>query len=369
MNTTAFVAVCVILTLASCTTDTPTPEAVTSSAFTPSEAFAQRLSFETVKMDQHVDPLTVVGEVSFDEDNVVRVYPIVSGSVERIFFSLGDYVKKGELLATILSTDITQYQRDLSIAKSNYEVAGKNRDRVRQLHASKFASDKELEAVENEYLNAKAEFVGKRQVLELFGGNPDAPDAVYNVYSPRSGYLVERKVNEGTQIRTDNTENMFTISDLKTVWVMANVYESDISRVTLGDSVVATAVAFPDVEFAGKVGNINRILDNESRVIKVRTEISNPDDQLLPGMFATIRIVPIARIQAIAVSQDAIFMERSEPNVIIRKTNGELEKRAVRTGKVFGQRIQVLEGLKADEQIVVHGALLVSNELNLHHQP
>jgi cobalt-zinc-cadmium efflux system membrane fusion protein len=94
MNTTTLAAVCVIiLTLGSCTAEVPAPETAPTTGFTPSEAFNQRLTFETVKMDNHVDPLTVVGEVSFDEDNVVRVYPIVSGSVERIFFSLGDYVK------------------------------------------------------------------------------------------------------------------------------------------------------------------------------------------------------------------------------------------------------------------------------------
>lgn len=331
--------------------------------FVPGPEFEKQLSYETVQLGEYAAPLTVVGEVTFDEDNVVRIYPIVSGSVERVYFSLGDYVRKGQLLATILSTDISTYQRDFSIAKSNWEVATKNRDRVKALHASNFASDKELQIAENEFANAKAEFVGKKQILELFGGNAQSSDAVYNVYAPRSGYLVERKVNEGTQIRTDNADALFTLSDLRTVWVQANVYESDYSRVHLGDRVEATTIAFPEDRFSGKVEKINSVLDASSRVIRVRTELANPGEKLLPGMYATINIVPAAKTRTVALPEESIFLERNEPHVIV-KEGKSLVKRAVKTGRQFGHQVEIVAGLTAGEEVVVRGALLVSNEIN-----
>lgn len=350
---------------ASCTeselkTDAPS---TSTSGLIPSASFEKQLSYETVEMGEHAAPLTVVGEVTFDEDNVVRIYPIVSGSVERVYFSLGDYVRKGQLMATILSTDISTYQRDFSIAKSNLDVAAKNRDRVQALHTSNFASDKDLQIAENEYANARAEYIGKKQILELFGGNAQSSDAVYNVYAPRSGYLVERKVNEGTQIRTDNADALFTLSDLRTVWVQANVYESDYSRVHLGDQVEATTIAFPDDRFNGKVEKINSILDEESRVIRVRTELSNPGEKLLPGMYATINIVPAKKTRAIALPDEAVFLERNEPHVVV-KVGRELFKRPVKTGCQFGDKVEVLAGLNSGEEVVVRGALLVSNEIN-----
>ena len=331
--------------------------------FVPSAEFEKQLEYEVVKTGEYAAPLTVVGEVTFDEDNVVRIYPIVSGSVERVYFSLGDYVRKGQLMATILSTDISIYQRDFSIAKSNLDVATKSRDRVKALHASNFASDKDLQMAENEFANAKAEYVGKKQILELFGGNAQSSDAVYNVYAPRSGYLVERKVNEGTQIRTDNADALFTLSDLRTVWVQANVYESDYSRVHLGDQVEATTIAFPEDRFSGKVEKINSILDAESRVIRVRTELSNPGEKLLPGMYATINIVPARKTTTIALPEEALFLERNEPHVIV-KVGKELIKRPVRSGRQFGDKVEVVEGLNAGDEVVIRGALLVSNEIN-----
>lgn len=319
---------------------------------------------ETTETRNYEECLTVVGEVSFDEDHVVRIYPIVSGSVENINFSLGDYVKKGQLMATILSTDISAYQRDYNIAKANLDVALKNYERMKQLHASNFASDKDLQIAETEYKNAKAEFTGKKQILELYGGSADKPDAVYNVYAPISGYLVERNVNQGTQIRTDNNTNMFTISDLKTLWVWANVYESDISRIHVGDTVSATTISYPDKEFKGRVQKINNVLDPESRVIKVRTEIPNEGELLKPEMFATIKIKPQTKIKALAVLTAGIFLERNE-NYVIRKTaTGEFEKVKVTTGRVFNGHTEILDGLKEGDVVVTEGALLIANEIN-----
>lgn len=342
-------------------TEQPTSEKVGD--FTPSAEFKSNLKMDTVRYGEYAAPLTVVGEVTFDEDNVVRIYPIVSGSVERVYFSLGDYVRKGQLMATILSTDISTYQRDFSIAKSNYEVATKNRDRVKALHQSNFASDKDLQQAENEFANAYAEFVGKKQILSLFGGNAQSSDAVYNVYAPRSGYLVERKVNEGTQIRTDNADALFTLSDLKSVWVQANVYESDYARVKLGDEVEATTIAFPDDVFKGKVEKINSILDSESRVVRVRTELNNPGEKLLPGMFATIHIIPAIKSRALAVPESAIFLEKNEPCVVLAQGES-LGKVKIQTGQQYGGMIEVKSGIEPGQVIVVSGALLVANELN-----
>lgn len=333
------------------------------SGISVNESFVAELSFERVGQDTVTSPLTVVGEVTFDEDNVVRVYPIVSGSVEEVNFSLGDYVRKGQLLATILSTDISNYQRDYSVAKSNLEVATKNRDRVRRLHESSFASDKELQTAENEYATAQADFVGKRQILELFGGNAKQADAMYRVVAPKSGYLVERNVNEGTQIRTDNATAMFILSDLKTVWVQANVYESDISRVEIGDVVNAVPIAFPDESFSGRIEKINRILDADSRVVRVRTELLNREEKLLPGMYANIEILSSRARLATVLPESAVFLEQSIPHVIVVRA-GFFEKKKVEIGSRFGERVEIVSGLTEGDSVVVKGALMVSNELN-----
>ncbi len=324
----------------------------------------KNIQTEELSVKDYEEYLTVVGEVSFDEDHVVRIYPIVSGSVEDIKFSLGDYIKKGQLMATILSTDISTYQRDFNIARANLDVALKNYERMKQLFESNFASEKDLQIAETEFKNAKADFTGKKQILELYGGSADKPDAVFNVYAPISGYLVERTVNQGTQIRTDNNTNMFTISDLKTVWIWANVYESDIARVHVGDTVSATTISYPDKEFSGRVQKINNVLEPESRVVKVRTEVPNEAELLKPEMFATIKIKPQTKIRALSVLTSGIFLEKNESYVIRRTAAGEFEKVKVTTGKVFNGHTEILSGLKEGDVVVHSGALLVANEIN-----
>lgn len=314
--------------------------------------------------DTFEESLTVVGEVSFDEDHVVRIYPIVSGSIEKIYFSLGDYIKRGQLIATILSTDITEYQRDFNIAKSNLDNASKNYERTKKLYKTNFASEKDLQMAENEFKNAKSEFTSKKQILELYGGSSEKADAVYNIYAPNSGYLVERNVNEGTQIRTDNNTNLFTISDLKSVWIWANVYESDIAKVKIGDKVIANTISYPDIEFDGQIEKINNILEPESRVIKIRTEIPNEKELLKPEMFATVKIKSQDKFITLAIPTSSIFIENNENYIIKSIGKNEFEKCKVVTGKIINDFTEIKDGLNEGTKIVSKGALLIANEIN-----
>src|ERR1700704_3533286 len=164
----------------------------------------QHVNTYTTKIASENEQLTAVGEVSFAEDNVVRIYPVVSGTVERLFVSLGDYVSKGQTLATLLSMDMSQIQRDHNIAKSNFLVEEKNLARAQELFQAGMMSEKEFATAKKDYSNALSEYNERTQILKLYGGSANDLDAIYNVLAPRSGYIVERNVTEGTQIRNDN---------------------------------------------------------------------------------------------------------------------------------------------------------------------
>jgi len=180
-----------------------------------SEEQLKQLTIEPIELVPVAEEFTAVGEVSFDEDNVVRVYPIVSGSVEAVDVSLGDYVQRGQLLATIVSTDISSYQRDYNVAKADLEVAEKNMERSQELYQAGMLSEKDFAEAKKDHTNAKSEFNEKKQILSLYGGSPDKLDAVFRVVAPRPGYIVERNINQGTQIRTDNTQTFLLSQILK----------------------------------------------------------------------------------------------------------------------------------------------------------
>lgn len=323
------------------------------------------IKIDTVDRIPAMDEFAAVGEVSFDENNVVRVYPIVSGSVNKVGVSLGDYVKKGQIMATILSTDISAYQRDYNVAKANYEIAESNLVRSTELYKSGMLSSKEFAEVQKDFSNNLSEFNEKKQILELYGGSDKELDAMFRVVAPRSGYIVERNINEGTQIRTDNATNIFTISDLETIWVWANVHESDMARVHEGDLVTVKTIAYPDKEFKGTIKKIGTMLDPQSRVIRVRTELINTDQLLKPEMFANVIIRPKNLGTVLAVPQASIVLENNNYFVMKEVGHNVFEKMQVKVGKNYDRSTEITNGLKQGDRIISEGSLFVLTGYNL----
>ncbi|HRI78779.1 MAG TPA: efflux RND transporter periplasmic adaptor subunit [Cyclobacteriaceae bacterium] len=322
------------------------------------------IKIDEVKLIPAMDEFAAVGEVSFDETNVVRVYPIVSGSVSKVNASLGDYVKKGEILAIILSTDISLYQKDYNVAKANYEISESNLARSTELYKSGMLSAKEYAEAQKDFSNAFSEFNEKKQILELYGGSEKDLDALFRVIAPRSGYIVERNINEGTQIRNDNAMNIFTISDLETIWVWANVHESDMAKVHEGDLVSVRTIAYPDKEFKGTIKKIGTMLDPQSRVIRVRTELENRDGLLKPEMFANVTITPKNYTEVLAVPQSSIVLEDNNYYVMREAGHNAFEKIQVRLGKNYNYSTEILEGLKEGDRIISEGSLFALTGFN-----
>lgn len=325
----------------------------------------KEMSVEEVRLMPMAEEFTAVGEVSFDEDNVVRIYPIVSGTVVKVNVSLGDYVHRGQLLALLLSTDITTFQRDYKVAKANLEVAEKNMNRANDLYTSGMMSEKDFTEAKKEYMNAISDFNEKKQILELYGVSPDSLDAVFRVVAPNSGYIVERSINEGTQIRSDNNTPIFILSDLKTIWVWANVHESDMAKIKVGDKVSVNFIAYPDKVFYGQISTIGTMLDEASRVIRVRMELNNENGLLKPGMFATVTITSSTNEKVIAIPQRALVLENNNYYVMREVKDNAFEKVQITIGKKFGDFVEITSGLKVGERIIVNGALFAVNAYNL----
>jgi cobalt-zinc-cadmium efflux system membrane fusion protein len=319
---------------------------------------------QEVNREPMAEELAAVGEVSFDETNVVRVFPIVSGTVEKVTVSLGDYVQRGQLLASLLSTDISAYQRDYNIAKANVEVEEKNIKRSEDLYKSGMLSEKDIAEARKDFANSKSEFEEKKQILELYGGSSERLDATFNVVAPRSGYIVERNINEGTQIRTDLNTNIFTISDLKTVWIWANIHESDMAKVKEGDLVTVRTVAYPDKTLHGTIKKIGTMLDPQSRVIRVRTELDNKDNLLKPEMFATVNIKSQNSEKVLAVPEKALVLENNNFYIMKAINANTFEKVKVTIGRKFAEFTEVTSGLNAGDKIIVEGSLFALTAAN-----
>lgn len=324
----------------------------------------KEMVLDTVALVPMAEEFQAVGEVSFDENNVVRIYPIVSGSVDNVLVSLGDYVQKGQLLASLLSTDISTFQRDYNVAKADLEVADKNMSRAQELYKSGMLSEKDFAEARKDFTNATSDFNEKKQILELYGGSSERLDAVFRVVAPRSGYIVERNINEGSQIRTDNNTTIFTISDLKSVWIWANVHESDMGKVKEGDLVAVKTIAFPEKTFRGTIKKIGTMLDPASRVIRVRTELENENGLLKPEMFATVIITSQTQEKVLATPVNAIVLENNNNYVMKETSANTFEKVQVSIGQKFSDFAVVTQGLQAGDRIIVKGSLFALTAFN-----
>jgi len=318
---------------------------------------------DTVKMKSMEEELTLNGEVSFDEDSVVRVFPLVSGKVEAVKTSLGVFVQKGQELVIIKSADITNFIKDFEVAKANTEIVKKNLQNTESLYKSGFSSETDYLNAKQEYLKGTQELARAQQVIQLYGGATRTDKPYFYVKAPISGYIVEKNVNTGQEMRQDNSNPMFTISNLRKVWVMANVYEADISEIKIGQNVSIHTISYPDKSFLGKVSNISNVLDKSSRVMRVRVEIDNKDGLLKPDMFATITLMLVRPGQMIAVPLKAIVFDNDQYFVIVAK-NGKYEKREVEIIKKTSHNVFIKGNVTIGERVVTEGSLLLYNELN-----
>lgn len=255
--------------------------------YTISDSLFNTLKIDTVKNTQLVDAITLTGQVDFNQDNVIKIYPLISGNIDGINVVLGDYVHQGQILGVIKSAEMAGYSNDVTNAQTNLDLAEKNLAKTKDMYKSGLASITDSIGAEVSYQQAKASLERVNRVLKVNGGSNTGE---FIVKAPISGFVVEKNVNNGSNIRTDNGSDLFTISDLKNVWVWANVYESNISAVHIGSNVDVTTISYPGKIFSGKIDKVMNVLDPTNKVMKVRVSLDNADYALKPQMFASVTV-------------------------------------------------------------------------------
>ncbi len=319
---------------------------------------------DTIRYQNLNEELLLNGVVTFDEGLVDRVFPLVAGNVETVQVSLGDYVTKGQSLATVISSDISNYLNDYKIDKANYDLAKKKLETSEELFKAKFASETDVLTARKDFDNASDELRKSTQILKIYGAstteNLDKP--YFNVRAPITGYVVEKNINEGMELRADHSEPIFVVSSLNKVWVMANVYEADIAQVKKDQQVIINTIVYPEKEFKGTIAKVGSLLDAESKVLKVRIELDNSDGLLKPDMFATIRLHITPSEKFLAVPSKAVLFDKDKYFVIVKTSKG-YEIREIKIIKDTPNFNYIKGNIKEGEIIVTEGGLLLFNEL------
>jgi len=329
--------------------------------FTISDTFMRYIAFDTVRKQQVIDKLNLTGKVTFDENEVVRIYPFVGGKIQTLDVDLGDYVKKGQTLAVIHSFETADYASQLIQAESNVEVARKGADAAKSAYNNGLISEKDYISGQNDLKKALGELDRIRNILSLTG---DESGKNYTIKAPVSGYIVEKNANKKMEFRSDNQTNLFTIANLDKVYVIANVFESDIKKIEEGYTARVTTISYPDKIFPGKIDKIYNVIDPDTKVMKVRIKLDNPDLMLKPEMFANIEVVyPDDKILNYIPSSAVIF-DKNTNFVVVYHRRDSVENRQVHIYKSIGGNTYITDGLREGETIISRKALLVYDALS-----
>ena len=358
MKRILFMALSAAFLLSACSHETK-KETVELSKFALSDSMQKMIKIDEVVTDHVEGMISLNGEISYDQNNVVKVMPLVSGICQEVKVNIGDRVSQGQPLATIRSSEAAGLQSDLVAAKNNVQIAQKSLEVAQSMQEKGVASQRDILQAQADLAKAQSDLSRVQSQQSIIGTSATSGSSV-SLICPQAGYIVERKLNPNQQIRTDDASPLFTVSDLKRVWVMANVYEVDVEKIQIGEAVTVTTLAHPDRKFEGKIDYISNALDPVSRTLQVRVVLDNPDYLLKPQMFARVGVsFKEKERQMPYVPSEAIVFDRSRNYVVVYKAKNDLEIREVELLDAQGPKTYIQSGLQPGEKVISKAALMI----------
>lgn len=329
-----------------------------------SDSMMHLIEFDTVALKPIDNEIALSGQISFDENKMVKVFPNSSGQVEEVKVSLGDFVSKGQTLAVMKSADVAGNYSDMSSAASDVAIAKRELDNAESLYKNGISSEREYTIAKQNYDKAKTAYDKVKQTIAINGGGNTSSGGTFIIKAPQSGYIVEKNVTAGSFIRSDMSNNLFTISDLKDVWVWANIFEADIPMVKTGYDARITTLAYGDKVYHGKVDEISQVLDPNNKALRAKIVLPNPDLSLKPDMFANINISNVENTKALEIPSNAVIFQNGKNYVVVYKNKCDLEVKEINIMKATANYTYLNGGLQDGEVVISKNAILLFNALS-----
>ncbi|MBL8236064.1 MAG: efflux RND transporter periplasmic adaptor subunit [Bryobacterales bacterium] len=357
--------------------DAPTapPAAQTAAApagdpleITPSESIRKDLRIEVPAAAEVGAVLSVAARLEFDETRITRVGSPVMGRIATLGAREGEEVKKGQLLATLSSTGLSEAQLTLLKATSQRQLAQRAVDRARTLLEAGVIGAAEVQRRDAELSQAAAEVDAARDQLTLLGMLPESIDellkgrrinSMARVIASMDGIVLDRKITLGQVIQPADT--VFEIADLTHLWMVADVPEQNAGRLQEGQTVEATIGALPNLTLRGKLSFISHTVNPETRTVRVRMELPNPKGRYKPAMLATMLLKEHTEKRTV-VPVAAVVREENVEHVFVQRAEGTYVLRPVTLGDEFDGRRVLISGLQPGDAIVTQGAFHLNNE-------
>ncbi|MGH9435213.1 MAG: efflux RND transporter periplasmic adaptor subunit [Terriglobia bacterium] len=336
----------------------------TPSLFTVPQNQMAHLQIVPVKSTDLPQLLTLPGSVAYNSFATTPVITQVSGPVLRVLVYPGQFVKKGQPMLTVTSPDYAVMRDNYIKAHDAFNLAQINEGRAKDLYAHNAISLSALEQAQSAEVQAQADLTASEQALKVVGISNPAQEAhaaaspEIPLLAPVSGEVVERTVSPGQVIAGGSTQ-CFTISNMNTVWVLANVYQSALQYIHLGDHVEIETDAYP-MKFSGRISYIAPAMDPTTRTLQVRIVTNNPGERLKKDMYVTVLVNGAAIRGALTVPAAAVLRNsENQPFVYVAQGPRQFARQLVEIGPTQNGQTQITSGLRVGEQVMGDGSLFV----------
>ena len=316
-----------------------------------------------------------VGSVDFNEDMTLQVFTPYPGRIIGLFAKVGDDVKKGQTLFTIDSPDLLTAESTLIAAAGVLEFTTRNLARLKALYATRAVSQKDMEQATSDQQAAEGALRAGRDSVRLFGKTDAEIDRIIAermadptlvVPSPISGRITARNAAPGLYVQPGNAPAPYSVADISTMWMLANVPETDSPALRVGQEVKVSVSAFADRVFEGKIVTVTSMVDPNTRRVLIRSEIENPQHELRSGMFANFVIRTGDPVRSVAVPLDGVVREGDGTQTAwVTADRRRFTRRSVKIGLPYEGYRQILEGLQPGELVATEGAIFLSNMLKI----
>jgi cobalt-zinc-cadmium efflux system membrane fusion protein len=316
---------------------------------------------------------TAIGSIDFNQDMTVQVFTPYPGRIVQLSAQLGDEVQKGQVLFTIDSPDLVQASSTLISAAGILDLTNRNLVRAKTLYDTKAWSQQQFEQAVSDQQTAEGNLRAARDAIRIFG-KTDAEmdkmikekkvDPILVVYSPVPGRVAARNAAPGLYVQPGNPPAPYAVADVSTMWLLANVPESDAPAYRVGQPLKVKVPAYPDHEFEGRVNTIGLTVDPNTRRVLVRSVIKDPRHELWAGMFANFVIQVGDPVRSLAVPVNGVVREGDGTMTVwVTADRRHFTKRTVKIGIQYDGYHQILEGLQPGEIVATESALFMNNAL------
>jgi len=336
----------------------------------PSPELLAQLKLGDVKSLPLVETLRVAGRIDFDEHRLARIGATITGRVTEIDAWLGQDVKRGDVLARLNSSELSEQQLAYLKARAQLELNRRNAERAKALFEADVIGAAELQRRESEYKISQAETRAAADQLQLLGvsqaaierlGKVGEVNSVTPVVATMNGVVVERKLAQGQVVQP--ADSLFVVADLSRLWAVAQVPEQQVGQVKAGQAVSIEVPALGNEKLTGKLIYVGQTIDPETRTVLVRTELDNRAGRLKPAMLASM-LIEAKPVDRLVVPASAVVRQNDEDHVFVAEGDGVFRLLKVKLGAEQGGVRAVSAGLKGGERLVVDGAFHLNNERN-----